>query len=144
MVVPDTTDMKTLFLLSVVFLTGCVTPPTKYVGVIRRDSDGQPVSDISVRATATPILRSFLIFPRHEINVGLTRSGADGTFTFMLPYASHRLSFSALGTPVEHALTSGVAVSACGNAIVHHPSPDRQVVITIPDTFRPLHSDIPR
>jgi len=110
------------------------------VGVVQRASDGQPVSDISVRATATPIPRRYLMFPRQEFSVGLTRSGADGTFTFLLPYASHRLSFSALSAPIEHKLSSGAIVSSCSDTMVH-PSAGGLVVIAIPDTFLPIHPE---
>jgi hypothetical protein len=127
--------MKTLLLLSMVCLTGCATRSKQYVGVVRRVSDGQPVSDVSVAATATPIPRSYLrMYPRHQIIAGLTRSAADGTFAFVLPYNSHRLTFSALGMPKE---PSG----ACGYVFVHNPSADRPVVITIPDMFRPFHPE---
>jgi hypothetical protein len=136
---------KTLLLLSMVCLTGCATK--QYVGVVRRASDGQPVSDISVAATATPIPRSnLMLYPRQEINAGVTRSGADGTFAFVLPYSSHRLTFSALGLPIDRVIvSSGVTVrGCCGNVIVRHPSPDRLMVITIPDAFRPYHPDVTR
>lgn len=78
--------MRTILLLSTALITGCATQPTKYTGIVRRHSDGRPVAGIPVAATARPAPHVLFMFPRSDIRAGVTRSNADGTFSFVLSH----------------------------------------------------------
>jgi hypothetical protein len=79
------------------------------------------------------------MYPRSDIRAGITRSGSDGTFSFVLSHPPHRLSFTALGARKQRLVKPYTHEVSLGDVTVRHPSPDRPTVITIPDDFKPTN-----
>ena len=129
--------MRALLLLATSLLIGCATHPTRYTGVVRRASDHKPVAGVPVAAVAHPGPHILFMVPRSDTRVAVTHSGRDGTFSFVLPYRSRQLSFTALGTRTERLVSPYTYEVSFGDVSVRDPSPHRLNIITIPDGFKP-------